>query len=359
MAATGSALRDHGFHPLRVARVVRETADAVSLVFDVPGELATTYAYEPGQFCNLRVEVGGEACVRCYSMSSAPAVDTDLQVTVKRVPGGAVSTWLVEQVAEGDVVEVSPPTGFFQLTPGDGDLVAFAAGSGITPVFSLVKAALATTGRRVRLLYANRDRNSVIFGAELDALAARHPERLSVTHRFDDEQGFADSAAVSAFLGGGGDAGDGTGEAAEHYLCGPAPFMDVVEQALLAAGTDAGTIHIERFTPAELPAPPGADEPAAPGAGVTRVTIELDGRTDSTDHHPGTTILQTARQMGMAPPFSCESGSCATCMARLVGGSVSMFVNNALTPDEVEEGWVLTCQSVPTSPTVHVVYGYE
>jgi ferredoxin len=207
----------------------------------------------------------------------------------------------------------------------------------------------------VRLLYANRARDDVIFAAGLDALAADHPGRFTVTHRLDVEEGFADAAALRAFVDGGGAVGG------EHYICGPAPFMDVVEQTLLSLGADPGALHIERYTPAELPARPpatGSDADAVAGA-PTRVTIELDGCTESTDHHPGTTILQTAREMGMSPPFSCESGSCATCMARLLHGEVAMFVNNALTPDEVEEGWVLTCQSVPTTPAVHVVYGYD
>jgi len=346
----GTTLRDHGFHPLRVGRVVRETPDACSFVLDVPDELAAAFAYEAGQFCNLRVAIAGAPQVRCYSMSSSPAVDTNMQVTVKRVPGGLVSNWLVDHVEAGDVVEVSPPSGFFQLTPVDGELVAYAAGSGVTPVFSLVKTSLATTGRPVRLLYANRDRDSVIFAAELDALAERHPDRLSVTYRFDDEHGLVDVAAVAAFLG--------ASAGAEHYICGPAPFMEVVEEALLSSGADPATVHIERFTPAELPppSPPASDDEGASIA--TRVTVELDGRRESTDHHPGTTILQTARELGMSPPFSCESGSCATCMARLVEGSVRMHVNNALTPEEVDEGWVLTCQSVPTTPSVHVVYGF-
>jgi ferredoxin-NADP reductase len=348
VAGAPGALRDHGFHPLRVARVVRETADACSIVLDVPDDLRDSFDYRAGQFCNLRVEVEGTSHVRCYSMSSSPALGEPLQVTVKRVPDGIVSNWLNEHLASGDLLEVSPPSGFFQLTQSTGHLVAYAAGSGITPVFSLLKTALATTTRRVRLLYANRDRPSVIFAAELEALAARYGDRLVVVHHLDDEQGFVDGTTVRAFVGGG--AGD---PLAEHYICGPMPFMDVVEQTLLAEGVADARVHIERFTPAELPPVP-LDGLAA--AGATQVTIELDGRSASTEHHPGTTILQTARQLGMAPPFSCESGSCATCMARLVSGEVSMFVNNALTPEEVDEGWVLTCQSVPTSPAVHIVY---
>jgi ferredoxin-NADP reductase len=362
--------RDHGFHLLRVRRVVRETADASSFVLDVPPDLRAAFAYEAGQFCTFRVVVDGETHLRCYSMSSAPGVDPELQVTVKRVPGGVVSNWMVDTLGPGDTVEVTCPAGVFRLPDagtdagGGRDVVAFCAGSGITPVFSLVKAALAgAPGRRVRLLYANRDRDAVIFAAELDALVARHPDRLAVTHRLDVEDGFVDAAAVRSFLGPGGP-GD-----ADLYLCGPTPFMDVVEAELLAAGADPARVHVERFTPGG-PDPTGpvaeADGDAGDrdgqdggGGAVTKVTVDLDGRVGTTDHHPGTTILQTARQLGMAPPFSCESGSCATCMARLVEGTADMFVNNALTDDEVAEGWVLTCQAVPTSPAVHVVYGYE
>jgi 3-ketosteroid 9alpha-monooxygenase subunit B len=341
--------RDHTYHPLRVARVVAETADSCSFVFDVPEELRSTFTYEPGQFCDVRVQVDGEPLIRCYSMSSSAAIGEPLQVTVKRVADGIVSNWMIDQISEDDFVEVAAPAGFFQLA-GESDLVAFGAGSGITPIFSLLKTALARTSRHIRLLYANRDRDSVIFGAAIDALAEEHGDRFEVTHRLDVEHGFVDAEVVRSVIA---DARD-----PEFYICGPAPFMDIVEQTLLADGVDAGRIHIERFTPLDPPAAP-ATETASATANGTRVTIELDGRTDVADHRPGTTILQTARQLGMSPPLSCESGSCATCMARIVEGSASMHVNNALTPDEVEEGWVLTCQAVPTAPMVHVVYGYD
>jgi ferredoxin len=183
----------------------------------------------------------------------------------------------------------------------------------------------------------------VIFATELDRLAEQYPDRLHVEHHLDVEHGFIDGETVISFRGVAPDA--------EYFICGPPPFMDIVEDTLRQGDVDKNRIHIERFTPAAAPAPAPPEQSAD-----KQVTIELDGRTDTVDHHPGTTILQTARQMGMAPPFSCESGSCATCMARLVEGQVEMFVNNALTEDEVDEGWVLTCQSVPTTPSVHVVY---
>ena len=345
----------HGFHPLRVADVVRETAEASSFVFEVPAGAGDLFAYEPGQFCTFRVQVDGGTHLRCYSMSSAPGVDARMQVTVKRVPGGVVSNWMNDELAPGDVVEATRPAGTFRLAADDGaDLVAFAGGSGITPVLSLVKAALAGTERRVRLLYANRDAGSVIFAEALHALAERHPGRLDVAHRFDTVDGFVTGDTVRPYA-----------DAAPHgrfYVCGPGPFMDIVESTLLAHGVGPERVLSERFvTPAapEPAAPPPAPPADEPGPSATRVTIELDGRTAATDHRPGTTILQTARQLGMDAPYSCEAGNCATCMARLVEGEAEMFTNDALTDDEVAEGWVLTCQAVPTSPSVRVVYGYD
>jgi ferredoxin-NADP reductase len=279
-------------------------------------------------------------------MSSAPAVDGELRVTIKRVPGGSVSNHLIDTLSDGDLVEVTPPAGVFCLA-GDGPLVAYAAGSGITPVFSLVKEALATTARPVRLLYATRDRPTTIFRADLGALAAAHPGRLEVEHHLDVDHGYVGADAVLRSL-------DGDADQAEVYVCGPGPFMDVVESTLLGSGVPERRIHIERFTPADegLVAPAPAGESARAGL----VTIEIGGRTETADHRPGTTILQVARELSLSPPYSCESGSCATCMARLVDGTVEMRVNDVLEDDEVADGWVLTCQSVPTSPSVKVVY---
>jgi ferredoxin-NADP reductase len=336
--------RDNAFHPLRVGRVIQESDDAISFVLDVPDELRGAFDYEAGQFCTFRIVAAGESHVRCYSMSSAPALGEPLQVTVKRVPGGIVSNWMIDNVSSGDVLGVARPSGFFRLT-GDGPFVAFAAGSGITPILSVLKTALSCTQRDVHLLYANRDRDSVIFHDDLEKLITEHPDRLHIAHHLDVDDGFVGADAVRAVAAPLRDTG-------EFYVCGPTPFMDVVETSLLADGIDVARIHIERFTPAQAATAPSAVDAA-------RVTIELDGRTEVTDHRPGTTILQTARQLAMSPPSSCEAGSCATCIGRVLEGAVSMYVNNALTPAEVEEGWILTCQSVPTTPTVHVVYGYD
>src|SRR5271157_2415426 len=168
IAGGTGAPHDHAFHPLHVARVIRETADASSYVLELPDDLRAAFAYEAGQFCTFRVRVDGQTHLRCYSMSSSPAVDPDMAVTVKRTPGGVVSNCMNDQLAAGDVVEVTRPAGVFRLTAGDEDVVAFSAGSGITPVHSLLKTALSTSPRTVRLFYANRDEDSVIFRSELD-----------------------------------------------------------------------------------------------------------------------------------------------------------------------------------------------
>jgi ferredoxin-NADP reductase len=347
LAGAPGVAADHRFHPLRVSRVTDETVDTRSLGLEVPEDLRSTFTYEAGQFCTFRVWVEGQPHVRCYSMSSAPAVDSELRVTVKRKAGGVVSNWVNDHLAAGDILDVAHPTGLFRLT-GEGEVVLFCAGSGITPVLSLLKTALATTSRPARLLYANWDLDAVIFRTEIASLRTRYASRFTLDHHLDVDRGLIGSDAIEEFTKGADDP--------EYYVCGPGPFMEIVENTLLAGGVDAARIHIERFTiEAWRPEP----EPIDASVGTSQITIELDGRTQTTHHHPGTTILQTARQMGMAPPFSCEAGSCATCMARLLEGTASMHVNNALTEDEVAEGWVLTCQALPTSPLVHVAYGYE
>jgi ferredoxin-NADP reductase len=336
------------YHQLQVRRVVQETTDAVSIVLDVPASLSAVYAYRAGQFVTLRVEIGGELFFRSYSMSSAPATDPDLQVTVKRVPGGVVSNWLNDAVRAGAVIDVSTPTGVFVLDDTGAPVVAFAAGSGITPVFSIIKSALHTSSREVRLLFANRDRPAAIFGTALDELAGRHPSRLSIHHHEDVRSGFVDDGTINAFVKG--------CEGASFYVCGPGGFMDVVETALRDVGVDDTRIHIERFTPATAEPPVADDATADTAAEPMKVIVTVRNQTTTIDQRGRSTILQSARWGGLAAPSSCEAGHCATCMARVVEGSVEMARNDVLTDEEVSEGWVLTCQAMPTSPVVRVVY---
>jgi ferredoxin-NADP reductase len=349
-------LNRHGYHPLRVKAVVQETHDTRSFVLDVPPDLRELFQYRPGQFCTFRVRVGDDEVARCYSMSSAPEVDTDLTVTVKRVPGGIVSNWLNDHVADGDVLEVTRPSGTFCVREGHRPVIGFCGGSGVTPVISIAKSVLASSERPVDVLYANRDHRSVIFDGDLQALQARHLERLAVRHHIDAEAGLVDAAAIVAFVDGRLDA--------DFYICGPGPFMDLVESTLLDLGVAPASIAIERFVVAPGDAAPldGADDGAEGGAGTGEsevpesIVLILKGKKHHLDHRAGDTILETARRANVSTPYSCESGSCATCMALLREGTVSMRVNDALEPDEVEEGWVLTCQSLPTSSSLTVEF---
>jgi ferredoxin-NADP reductase len=339
-------MRADRYYLLRVKRLLGETDDAASIVFDVPAVLGERFAYRPGQFVTLRVVIDGQAEYRSYSMSSAPLIDDDLQVTVKRVPGGVVSNWLIDHLREGDQIEVSIPAGDFVLDEGGGDVLAFAGGSGVTPVFSIIKAATRTTDRRVRLLFANRDRSAAIFGDQLADLAARYAPRLTVEHHEDVVDGFLDADDVASFAGDRRDA--------SCYVCGPAPFMEIVETGLRRAGVADAHIHVERFTPADQDDEPVDDE--GPDDSPIRVTITVGREKKTLDHRGRSTILQTARFGGLRVPSSCEAGHCATCMARVLEGEVQLITNDVLTPEELDEGWVLTCQAVPVTPVVRVVY---
>jgi ferredoxin-NADP reductase len=352
MTDHSSVLHAHGYHKLRVKDVVRETYDASSFVLDVPDELAATFEYRPGQFCTFRVPVEGAEQVRSYSMSSAPTIDADLTVTVKRVEGGLVSNWFLDHVGVGDLLEVTKPAGVFCPQTGvDRAVLGFCGGSGVTPVMSITKHVLADTDRSVRLLYANRDHESVIFDTAFSDLAAAHPVRFELQHHLDDAGGFLTADAIKAFVGGGVDA--------DCYVCGPGPYMDLVESVLVDLGVPADRIFIERFLVEQQEKDAAATATKAAGteaAPPEAVTVILGGKTTVVKYQPGDTLLETARRGGLHPPFSCEAGNCATCMAFLREGSVRMRANNALTPEEVEEGWVLTCQSLPSGQTVVVEY---
>jgi 3-ketosteroid 9alpha-monooxygenase subunit B len=342
---------EHGYHRLRVKRVIQETPDTRSFVLDVPTELSELFHYQAGQFCTFRVHVDGEEQSRCYSMSSAPETDDDLTVTVKRVPGGLVSNWLHDHVAEGDTLEVTKPAGVFCLDPGQGPVMAFVGGSGVTPVMAIAKSLLAGRGRSIRILYANTDRPSIIFDQQLASLEAAHPDRLEVRRHLDVDGGYLDREAVAGFASDHLDA--------DFYLCGPGPFMDLVETTLLGAGVDPDHILIERFVTPDQPRgeTPADDAPTTAGAdGPETVVIILKGATTAVAYQPGDTVLETARRAGLTPPYSCEAGNCATCMALLRDGRATMRTNNALEPDEVDEGWILTCQAVPEGPTITVEY---
>jgi 3-ketosteroid 9alpha-monooxygenase subunit B len=343
-----SVRRDHGFHTLAVKRIVQETADTRSLALDVPAELRDTFSYQPGQFCTFRIPVGDDPPLRCYSMSSAPETDEDLTVTVKRVPGGVGSNWLHDALAEGDTVQVTKPAGVFCVRDQDRPIVAFCGGSGITPVMSIIRSVLASGSAPIRLLYANRDAGSVIFEDALSELQQVRPDHLQVQHHIDADGGYLDREAVAAFIG--------TDLHAHFFICGPGPFMDLVETTLLDLGVDPDRIAIERFQNADQDLiSPSDTVPEADQSGGS-ITLIVRGKTTTIDHRPGDTVLGTARRAGVTTPYSCEAGNCATCMAMLREGTVSLRANNALTAEELEEGWILTCQAEPTSPSVTIEF---
>ena len=333
---------DHQYHPLTIVDVVEETVDSRTFVFDVPTALEEHFAYRPGQFCTIRASVGGAQIARSYSMSSAPELGEAMAVTVKRVPGGLMSNWMIDSLVPGDRIDVLRPAGLFVLRHTDVPIVAFAGGSGVTPVFSLVKAALATTQRRVLLVDANRDAGSVIFAEQIRGLERDWSDRLVVHSHLDELDGLLDPHACADLVGDRLDA--------DFYVCGPGPFMDAVEGGLALLGVGDTQLFIERFVT------PGDIAPEVEEATTELIVIKHQRRKTSGDYRSGDTILDTARRLGVTPPFSCEGGSCASCMALVDPGSAMMRVNNALTPAEVEEGWVLTCQAVPTSRELTVDY---
>jgi len=359
------------FHRLRVSEVVAETADAVSLTLRVPPELSSRYAYRPGQFLTLRIPgPDGGGLARCYSLSSSPHDGTDLTVTVKRVAEGRGSNWLCDQVEVGVELDTLPPAGTFTPRSVDHDLLLVAAGSGITPVMSILRAVLAGGRGRLALLYANRDERSVIFADELRELSSAHPDRLVVLHWLESLQGLPTRAALAAVARPFADR--------EVFLCGPTPFMDAMTHALRDLEVPRKRLHIERFVsltedPFEGLAPgtaevfeglaPGssssAEEPEPPdgASGVdSSVEVELDGEHHTFRWPAGTLLLDLLRERGLDAPFSCREGACSACACRVTAGEVKMRRNEVLDQTDLDEGYVLACQALPITDSVSVSY---
>ena len=351
------------FHSLRVAEVVPETSEANSIRFDVPQELREKFAFKAGQHLTLRADIGGEELRRNYSLCTAPD-DEDWMVTVKRIAGGVFSNWVGDHLKPGDVIDVMPPHGSFttEFDPQQSRrYVAFAGGSGITPVISLIRTALKhEPGSRFTLFYGNRDSSSVIF---LDALADLKDRYLG---RFELDQFLADEEGDVDLFNGMLDKAT-CDQAIEHFvadpqsvdawfICGPGPMMDAAEAALLERNVARDRIHIERFT-ADRPSAAVAQEIAAlqtKAAGAT-MSVTLDGRTRRV-RFTESNILDSARAAGLPAPFACKAGVCATCRARVTSGKVEMAARYGLTDEEVAAGYVLTCQSVPVGDGVAVDY---
>jgi 3-ketosteroid 9alpha-monooxygenase subunit B len=329
---------------LRVREVVQETPDACSVVFDSPG-----FDYRPGQFLTLRIP--SDRCgsvARCYSLSSSPHTDDVLQVTVKRTADGYGSNWICDSVTAGDELESLAPAGIFTPSSLDEDLLLFAAGSGITPVMSIVKSALASGTGRVVLVYANRDDRSVIFARELAALAARHPARLVVHHWLESVQGLPTAAALTELAR--------PYTAYEAFICGPAPYMTAVRSALSTLDVPRTRVHLERFkslgaNPFEqaAPAPAGSSRTAS-------VKVTLDGTEHRFDWPAETKLLDLLLDRGLDAPYSCREGACSACACRLVSGEVKMLNNDVLEEEDLADGIRLACQSLPVTDEVEISY---
>lgn len=351
MSARGS------FHRLRVAEVDRITADAVAISFEVPPALASEFEFMPGQHVALHTEIDGEEVRRTYSIC-APAGSGRLRIGVKRLAGGVFSTYAVERLAVGDVLEVMPPAGTFtrEMTPGEAiHYGAVAAGSGITPILSILSTALATSEHTTAtLIFVNVSAASVMFLEEVEDLKNRYLERLVIFHVLDGEKtetpllsGRLDAERLGAIL-------DGTERVDQWFLCGPLPMTDMVRETLVARGVDDGVIHRELFhVDAAPPRPPGAA--LVGGGGGVEVTMTLGGRSTQFVMPPRSpSILEAARAVRPEVPYSCTNGVCGTCRCRVVTGSVEMTQNFALEPDEVAQGFALACQAYPTSASVSV-----
>jgi ferredoxin-NADP reductase/fatty acid desaturase len=328
-------LEGAGPYEVEVLEVVEETADARSFVLSFPEALAGRLRHRAGMFLGIEVEIAGARHRRSYSFSSSPERGERPRITVKRVPGGLVSNWLHDHVRPGDRLWIHPPGGRFVLRGGDrGPLLLVAAGSGITPILALAKAALSTTDRAVRIVYANRDRASTIFARELSALAAESGGRLVVVDHLDDREGLLDPARAAALFG--------DGEIGTAYLCGPAPFLAVVEAALDLRGVPEGARVRERFAATGAdPGPIGPPKATSP----RRLRVLLDGRSEEIPTVPGLSLLAAARAAGLALPSSCEEGYCGSCAARLVSGEVHLARREALSDLEIAEGMILPCQA--------------
>lgn len=335
----------NNYLPLRVAQVIEETADARSLVFDVPEHLGEHFRYQPGQFLTLRVPFEDGWLPRCYSLSSTPLLDEPLRVTVKRVRDGRASNWLCGTLQAGQSLEVLPPAGVFVPRTFDGDLLLFGGGSGVTPVLSILRSALLAGTGRVLLIYANRDEASVIFRDELMVLASAHAQRLQVVHWLDSVQGIPSVGQLAELARPFIDA--------QAFICGPAPFMDAAVSALKKLGVANQRVHVERFVslPGEGDLPLVSSSEAAVAA---LLAVRLDGEEHQLACDSGETVLGAMERAGLKPPSACRVGGCASCMCTLESGDVELLHNDALDVGELAEGWILACQAVPTSAHLRI-----
>jgi len=356
---------------LRVLEVIEETADACSVVLDVPGHAAGHFDYKPGQFLTVAVpsDLTGVAA-RCYSLSSSPELGGPLKISVKRTADGYASNWICDHVRAGDRLRVLPPSGIFTPASLDHHFLLFAAGSGITPIMSIARSALLSGTGRIVVFYANDNENSVIFADEWAELARDHPDRLLVVHWLVSVQGLPSQALLKAFAS--------TWSTYDAFVCGPAPFMQATVAALRELEFPRERRHQEKFVSlggnpfgdlaeveraeaeihdADVDEQDAAEDAALPHAPV-HLEVELDGEQHVFDDwQPGTKLLEHLEAKGIKAPFSCRLGECSACACRILEGEVKMLNNDVLDDEDLADGIRLSCQSLPV--TDRVVISYE
>lgn len=350
------------FHALKVSRLQDETADSRRITFDIPAALRETFTFLPGQHLPIQVEIDGKRVRRTYSICSAPGV-APLEIGVRIQPGGQFSGFAAEVLREGDTLEVMPPFGQFHATLDarqEKTYIAFAAGSGITPILSIVRATLEQEAKsRFVLFYGNRRQRTTMFIDDLYALKNRFAERLQLYFVFSREEqefpifhGRLDADKVRelyrTFCVG--------LQPDEAFVCGPDTMIETVKAALEEAGMPGDAVHIERYGAPRKSVNKPAPQPAADD-GLANITVIMDGHRKSFDMpHAGDSIVDAAAQHGIELPFSCKGGVCATCRTKVAAGEVRMDTNYGLEPWEVDKGFVLACQSHPISDSVTLDY---
>jgi ring-1,2-phenylacetyl-CoA epoxidase subunit PaaE len=352
------------FHRLAVNDLRRESADAVSLTFAIPKELAGDYSFNPGQYLTLRTMMDGEEVRRSYSICSGPD-DGELRIAVKKVDGGAFSSWAADELKAGDVLEVMTPTGRFGVAPMPEETrvyVGFAAGSGITPILSIVKGVLASEpNSQFFLFYGNRSTSGVLFLEALEELKDRFMQRLSLFHVISGEEqdipilhGRLDGEKVRVLL-----RSLVAASSVDHvFICGPTGMSDDIEATCREIGIAEDRIHVERFVSGLGGKPrPKRTVPASAPAKAHAALI-IDGKRREVPVAEGEAILDAALRAGVDLPFACKGGMCSTCRAKLVEGEAPMDVNYSLEPWELKAGFILTCQAKPVSQKVVVDYDH-
>ncbi len=343
---------------LQVKEVIQETPEAITIAFWHP--LSEMVKYQSGQFLTLLLTINGEKVRRSYSLCSSPHTDNSPAVTVKRVPGGLVSNWLVDNVKQSDYIEVLEPTGNFKIEADARNartVVLIGAGSGITPLMSMAKSILKVEAdSRVILLYGNRNQSSIIFEAQLAALQAQYGERLTVKHSLSQPDagwsGYAGRLNKTQILRLLEDTNDLKPASATYYLCGPDGMMDEARRALEVLGVKEETIHKESFVTATTHHPAHEIEEEDGSLKTQQVTVLYEGSEYKIEVQPHQTILEAALEMDIDLPYSCQAGMCTACMGKSISGQVQLDEEDGLTKSELAAGFILTCVAHPLTKDV-------